>query len=331
MQITAMQAPQGRTPTDPITGQPLDGEEGLTEGFGQLMPLTTSQPQPGQPVPVQAVATLPQPGQEGGSRSQPLAPMAATAEAQALSQAQAVEGRPPQVLPRLEAGAPQSPQQAALATQAATVDGVQSTRVTLTPEPMARLGNTALLNPGQSRVALASAEAVAELRPLEAQGSATQAQFQLSQLASPTKPTHQWGPMSLPSEHQHWAREMLSPLRDQLRFQFEQQIKSAELRLDPPELGRIELNVRMEGERLVVQLNAANPTVREALQSGAERLRDELGQHHGGSVDVEVGQEGEGKRSPYEERRAEGVTQVAAAAIGPVEAENHNNLIDALA
>ncbi|MBY6185899.1 flagellar hook-length control protein FliK [Marinobacter hydrocarbonoclasticus] len=141
----------------------------------------------------------------------------------------------------------------------------------------------------------------------------------------------QWGPLSLPGEPQQWAREMLTPLRDQLRFQFEQQVKSAELRLDPPDLGRIELNVRLEGERLIVQLNAANPTVREALQSGAERLRDELGQSHGGQVDVDVGQEGDGQREASPRHTVVSPGVLAAAPSHSTAEDRLNHQIDALA
>ncbi|GAA4873127.1 flagellar hook-length control protein FliK [Ferrimonas pelagia] len=113
-----------------------------------------------------------------------------------------------------------------------------------------------------------------------------------SQSAAGARPVNQWGPVTLAADNQQWARELLNPLQDQLRFQSFQQVKTAELRLDPPDLGKIELNVRLDGDRLVVQMNAANPSVREALQQNAERLRDDLAQAHGGKIDVDVGDTG---------------------------------------
>ncbi|MBW3163009.1 flagellar hook-length control protein FliK [Ferrimonas balearica] len=208
-----------------------------------------------------------------------------------------------------------------------------------TPSSQLRLGNTELLAAMRQLTAAEAPGLAAQAsdgRHSEAQATlnaAAQASAQ-TQSSSAARALPQWGPVTLPAEPQHWAREMLTPLRDQLRFQFEQQIKSAELRLDPPDLGRIELNVRLEGERLIVQLNAANPTVREALQSGAERLRDELGQSHGGQVDVDVGQEGEGRQqrdsSAGSPLHLASSIHPASVASGPADDRNHHQ-IDALA
>lgn len=101
-----------------------------------------------------------------------------------------------------------------------------------------------------------------------------------------------WGPLSLPAngDMTQFGKEMLLPLRDQFRFSVEQGIKKAELRLDPPELGRVEMTIRQDGDRISVQLNAANPIVREALASGAERLRAEMTQGFSEQVSVDVGQ-----------------------------------------
>ncbi|QDE30302.1 flagellar hook-length control protein FliK [Shewanella polaris] len=100
----------------------------------------------------------------------------------------------------------------------------------------------------------------------------------------------QWGPVpvnTLGSLTQQ-AQDMLTPLREQLRFQIDQHIKHAEIRLDPPELGKLELNIRLDGDKLHVQMHAANPATRDALLSGLERLRADLAQEYGGTLDVDV-------------------------------------------
>lgn len=111
----------------------------------------------------------------------------------------------------------------------------------------------------------------------------------------------QWGPVSVsqsaPLPQQ--SHEMLSPLREQLRFQIDQQIKQAELRLDPPELGKIELNVRLDGDRLHIQMHAANSSVRDALLMGLDRLRAELAMDHGGQIDVDISQ-GESQQKQHQ-------------------------------
>ncbi len=115
---------------------------------------------------------------------------------------------------------------------------------------------------------------------------------QLTQTNTKGQSVSQWGPVSVSQSAPmlQQANEMMSPLRDQLRFQIDQQIKSAELRLDPPELGKVELNIRLDGDRLHVQMHAANPAVRDALLMGLDRLRMELAMDHGGQIDVDLGQ-----------------------------------------
>ncbi|WP_299571465.1 flagellar hook-length control protein FliK [uncultured Shewanella sp.] len=115
---------------------------------------------------------------------------------------------------------------------------------------------------------------------------------QLTQTNTKSQTVSQWGPVSVTQSAPmlQQANEMMSPLRDQLRFQIDQQIKSAELRLDPPELGKVELNIRLDGDRLHVQMHAANPAVRDALLMGLDRLRMELAMDHGGQIDVDMGQ-----------------------------------------
>ncbi|USD36248.1 flagellar hook-length control protein FliK [Ferrimonas sp. SCSIO 43195] len=142
----------------------------------------------------------------------------------------------------------------------------------------------------EARIQLAAARSkalpVAAVDTAVANGGASQA------------PVSVWGPMTVTKSGDQalLAREMLAPLGDQIRFNLEQGIKRAEVRLDPPDLGRIELTIRQEGDRISVQLHAANPQVRDALAHGAERLRQEMMQQFDGQVDVDVGQQQPGQQ-----------------------------------
>ncbi|WP_317986331.1 flagellar hook-length control protein FliK [Aeromonas schubertii] len=106
----------------------------------------------------------------------------------------------------------------------------------------------------------------------------------------------QWAPLRLADPQVQWGQQLVAALKDKVELQVGQQIKQAHIRLDPPELGRLELNVRMEGDRLTVQLNAVNPAVRDALIQSMERLRSALMPHHAGGVEVNVGQGGAGQQ-----------------------------------
>ncbi|QLE87572.1 hypothetical protein FLM48_22335 [Shewanella sp. Scap07] len=103
-------------------------------------------------------------------------------------------------------------------------------------------------------------------------------------------PVSQWGPVTIATAapQLQQAQQLLTPLREQLRFQIDQQIKTAELRLDPPSLGKVELNIRLDGDRLHIQMHAANAAVRDSLLMGLDRLRSELANDHGGQVNVDI-------------------------------------------
>jgi hypothetical protein len=101
---------------------------------------------------------------------------------------------------------------------------------------------------------------------------------------------HEWSALKLESAPSQWGQQLLDTLKERVEMQVNQNIKQAHIRLDPPELGKLELTVRVEGDRLSVQLNASNPALREALLQSSERLRMSLSAQHSGGVDVNVGQ-----------------------------------------
>lgn len=119
----------------------------------------------------------------------------------------------------------------------------------------------------------------------------------LSPTLSAARPAeYQWAPARLAASEAQWGQQLVDVLKDRVELQVNHSIKQAHIRLDPPELGRLELTVRMEGDRLNVQLNVTNPAVREALIQSMERLRMSLAPHHAGGVEVNVGQGGEQER-----------------------------------
>lgn len=104
---------------------------------------------------------------------------------------------------------------------------------------------------------------------------------------------YQWAPVRLSDNQSQWGQQLVSLLQDKVELQVNQQVKQAHIRLDPPELGRLELTVKLDGDRLNVQLNVTNPAVRDAMIQSMERLRMSLAPHHAGGVEVNVGQGGE--------------------------------------
>lgn len=145
---------------------------------------------------------------------------------------------------------------------------------------------TVILTPGMSR---ATKEGEASVPPGATQPSISSvAERPLSAVV------HEWAAIkvenSTAGNKAALGEQLLHSLKEKVEMQLNQQVQQARIKLDPPEMGRLELTVRLEGERLHVQLNASQGTVREALASQLDRLRADLLPHHGGGVEVSVGQ-----------------------------------------
>ncbi|MGR5488524.1 flagellar hook-length control protein FliK, partial [Vibrio alfacsensis] len=93
---------------------------------------------------------------------------------------------------------------------------------------------------------------------------------------STTPSTTEWAPVRVDTQAGKWGEQMLQVLNDRVTLQAQQNLQEARIRLDPPDLGKLDLMVRVEGDRLSVQINANAAATREALMQVSERLRFEL-------------------------------------------------------
>lgn len=125
-----------------------------------------------------------------------------------------------------------------------------------------------------------------------------------ARVAQPAVP--EWSPVKVDAAQAHWGRELMAALAERVEMQVTQQIKQARIRLDPPELGRLQLTVRLDSDRLSVQLNASQPQVRDMLALQLDRLRTDLVGQYGERVDVTVGQEQRQQRQPGGEPERQG-------------------------
>lgn len=107
----------------------------------------------------------------------------------------------------------------------------------------------------------------------------------------------------------HWGEQMVSALRDNVELQLGQRVQNATIRLDPPELGAMEILVRHEAGQLNVQISASNGDVVRLLQNTSERLRQELVGQNFLQVNVQVssdaqsGQQGQQNRQRFVEEQ----------------------------
>ena len=100
--------------------------------------------------------------------------------------------------------------------------------------------------------------------------------------------------LKLAAPQARWGEQMLHALRETVQVQVQQRFHQAAIRLDPPELGSLEILVTQEPGRLSVQISAAQGEVARLLQHTSERLRQELVEHNALQVEVQVSSDSRG-------------------------------------
>ena len=171
-----------------------------------------------------------------------------------------------------------------------------------------------------SHIELIHAAVDADINPAHTQHKSTQ------DIAIP-----QWKSDYLGSKPIVQGKKLVNMLADKLNLQLGQEIKQAQIRLDPPRLGHVEMLISMEKEGTSVQLYASNPQIREAMQQGIDQLRHILGQNLSGQIEVEVHSEQRQDKNQdreLEENIASSFFSTDEDELG--ETENNYNLIDRL-
>lgn len=108
-------------------------------------------------------------------------------------------------------------------------------------------------------------------------------------------------PLVMDSSGASWGQQLVSSLGERVQLQANQQIQQATIRLDPPELGRLEVTVRQEHDRLSVQISTSSSALRDALQETREQLRQILIPQYGAGVEVEINYSGDGRQQAQAE------------------------------
>lgn len=85
-----------------------------------------------------------------------------------------------------------------------------------------------------------------------------------------------------------WGEQLLQALRDNVELHMQQRVQNTAIRLDPPELGVMEIVLTHEQGRLNVQISAQHSDVVRLLQQTSDRLRHELVAQNFTQVDVEI-------------------------------------------
>lgn len=110
-------------------------------------------------------------------------------------------------------------------------------------------------------------------------------------------------PLTLQAPEAKWGEQLLHALRDNVQMQIQQKIQNATIRLDPPELGSLEIFLSHESGRLTVQITASQADVARLIQATSERLRQELTGAQFTQVNVQTSADGQSGQQQSRERQ----------------------------
>ena len=112
--------------------------------------------------------------------------------------------------------------------------------------------------------------------------------------------------LSLQAPAERWGEQLLNALRDNVELQLRHNQQSAAIRLDPPELGRLEIYLSRDNAGLTVQIHAAQGDVARLLQQGAERLRQDIAGASQQAVEVQVSDGRAGQQQAQQQQAQQG-------------------------
>ncbi len=109
--------------------------------------------------------------------------------------------------------------------------------------------------------------------------------------------------LNLHTPEAKWGEQLLHALRDNVQVQIQQKIQNATIRLDPPELGSLEIYISHESGRLHVQITASQADVARLIQHTSDRLRQELSGPQFTQVNIQTSAEGQSGQQQSRERQ----------------------------
>ncbi|EOX1812263.1 flagellar hook-length control protein FliK [Vibrio cholerae] len=100
-------------------------------------------------------------------------------------------------------------------------------------------------------------------------------------------------------------------LAERVQMMLSKNLKNIDIRLDPPELGRMHIRMNMQGDGATVHFTVANQHAREALEQTMPRLREMLAQQGVQLGDTSVQQQSAGQQQRYTGQEQSGFGQSA--------------------
>lgn len=95
-------------------------------------------------------------------------------------------------------------------------------------------------------------------------------------------------PMNVTDGTQIQGEKLRQVLGERLQLQLDNRVQHATIRLDPPELGKIDISLQLDANKLQVQIQAGQPEVARALQQVSHELRQALTAQNNLQVQVNI-------------------------------------------
>jgi flagellar hook-length control protein FliK len=105
--------------------------------------------------------------------------------------------------------------------------------------------------------------------------------------------------VKLPGNPDQWQQPLRDALGDRLQVQLQRNSEQATIRLDPPNLGRIDISIRHSAGVLQVNLSASNNEVLRQLNAIGDNVRQDLSQRQYTDVAVTVSATPRGQQQGY--------------------------------
>lgn len=134
---------------------------------------------------------------------------------------------------------------------------------------------------------------------------------------APPRPTPPGPPVvTVPVGEPGWARGF----GERVVWLVSQQLQAAEVRLNPPHLGPVEVRLSLQGQEASVSFTVAHGAVREAIEQAIPRLRDMFAEQNLQIVNVDVGQRDGSSQASQGDRSRAGGGSSGPVATAPAEA-----------
>ncbi len=177
----------------------------------------------------------------------------------------------------------------AVATEAGTSSGDQSAEYTFTERQQAELATKLSRADNETlrqEVVRSDATRTAATEFARVEPSAHTSPLNMARPAMEA-PAPQSGLLNLPADRAQWSE----PLAERIAWMLQKGGNTAELRLNPPHLGRIEVQFTLNGDQASIVMTTASAEVRDALQQSLPRLENLLQQSGLQLTDSQVAQQ----------------------------------------